>query len=106
LAGVKRGEQVETALGIFCVNQQDLADGPVVMTIRPENLKLGEEGENTVRARVASYVYAGTHTRFKVEAGQQTFQVVADASSAERFREGNVGLTFPRAKIWLVPREE
>jgi ABC-type Fe3+/spermidine/putrescine transport system ATPase subunit len=106
LEGVKHGEQVETTLGIFGVNDQDIADGPVVMTIRPENLKQGEEGENTIRARVASYVYAGTHTRLKVEAGQQTFQVVADASSPERFREGNVSLTFPRAKIWLVPREE
>jgi ABC-type Fe3+/spermidine/putrescine transport system ATPase subunit len=104
--GVKQGEQVETPLGVFQVNRQEIADGPVVITIRPENLKLGEEGENAIQARIRSHVYVGTHTRFKVEAGEWQLEVVAEASSVEHFRDGEVlSLQFPREKIWLVPPE-
>jgi ABC-type Fe3+/spermidine/putrescine transport system ATPase subunit len=107
LRGVKQGNQVETPLGVLQVNSQEIPDGPVVITIRPENLKLGEEGENTIQARIRSHVYVGTHTRFKVEAGEWGFEIVADASSVERFRDGEtLPLKLPREKIWLVPPEE
>jgi len=107
LNGIKRGEQVETPLGVLHVNRQDIADGPVVVTIRPENLRLGEGGENAIPARIRSHVYVGTHTRFKVEADGWQFEVVAEAASVERFRDGEVQpLKFPREKIWLVPPEE
>jgi ABC-type Fe3+/spermidine/putrescine transport system ATPase subunit len=107
LKGVKEGECVTTSLGTFNVNTQGISDGPVVITIRPENLRLGEDGENTVQARIGSHVYVGTHTRFKVEAGESNFEIVAEASSVERFRDGDVlPLMFPREKIWLVPSEE
>jgi len=105
--GVKRGERVETRLGVLHVNRQDIADGPVVVTVRPENLRLGEDGENAIQARIRSHVYVGTHTRFKVEAGQSQFEVVAEAASVERFRDGEVlPLKLPREKIWLVPPED
>ena len=107
LAGVKRGAQVETPLGLLEVNPQDVADGPVVITVRPENLKLGEQGENMVEARIRSHVYVGTHSRFKVEAGEYEFEIVGEASSVQQFRDGDsLPLRFPREKIWLVPPEE
>ena len=66
----------------------------------------GEGGENTVTAQIRSHVYVGTYTRFKVEVGRSEFEVVAEASSVERFQDGEVlPLTFPREKIWLVPPE-
>ncbi len=105
--GVKRGERVETPLGIFHVNRQEIPDGPVVITIRPENLKLGEEGENAIQGRIRSHVYLGTHARFKVEAGQWHLEVVAEASSVEQFHDGEIlSLKFPRENIWLVPTEK
>jgi ABC-type Fe3+/spermidine/putrescine transport system ATPase subunit len=74
-----------------------------VITIRPENLQLGKEGENAIQARIRSHVYVGTHTRFKVETGELRFEVVAEASSVDRFRDGDVlSLKLPREKIWLV----
>lgn len=107
LEGVKQGEQVETPVGVLHVNRQEIADGPVVVTVRPENLRLGEGGENGIQARIRSHVYVGTHTRFKVEAGEWKFEVVADAASVERFQDGEtLSLEFPREKIWLVPPEE
>jgi ABC-type Fe3+/spermidine/putrescine transport system ATPase subunit len=107
LEGEKRGERVETPLGALHVNPQDIGDGPVVVTVRPENLRLGEAGENAIQARIHSHVYVGTHTRFKVGADGWQFEVVAEAASVERFRDGEtLPLTFPRDKIWLVPSEE
>lgn len=107
LKGVKRGDQVETPLGVLQVNSQPIDEGPVTVTVRPENLRLGESGENTIPARVRSHVYVGTHTRFKVEAGEWELEIVAEASSVERFRDGQeLPLKFPREKIWLVPEEE
>jgi len=107
LEGVKEGECVTTSLGTFNTDSLAISDGPVVITIRPENLRLGEDGENTIQARIRSHVYVGTHTRFKVEAGESKFEIVAEASSVERFRDGDVlPLMFPRGKIWLVPSEE
>jgi putative spermidine/putrescine transport system ATP-binding protein len=106
LEGEKQGESVETALGTFHVNAREIADGPVVITARPENLRLGEDGENAIQARIRSHVYVGTHTRFKAEAGQSEFEIVAEASSVERFRDGEVlPLKFPADRIWLVPPE-
>jgi ABC-type Fe3+/spermidine/putrescine transport system ATPase subunit len=105
--GVKQVGQVETALGVLKVNPQEIDDGPVVVTIRPENLHLGTEGENTAQARILSHVYVGTHTRFRIQSGDLEFEIVADASSAERFEDGQVlPIQFPRQKIWLVPSED
>jgi len=107
VAGVKKGQQVETPVGTLNVNAQDITDGPVVVTIRPENLRLGNEGENAVAARIESHIYVGTHTRFKAQAGEWEFEIVADASSVEHFADGQVlSLQFPREKIWLVPPED
>ncbi|MBC8449796.1 MAG: ABC transporter ATP-binding protein [Chloroflexi bacterium] len=107
LEGVKRGEQVETPLGVLHISRQHIADGPVILTVRPENLRLGESGENAIQARIRSHVYVGTHARFKIEADKWQFEVVAEAASVERFRDGEVlPLKFPRQKIWLVPPED
>ncbi|MBS1254045.1 MAG: Spermidine/putrescine import ATP-binding protein PotA [Anaerolineales bacterium] len=107
LEGVKHGEQVETPLGDLYTNHQNIGDGPVLVTARPENLELGAEGENTVQARIRSHVYVGTHSRFKVQAENWEFEVVAEASTVQKFQDGEVvPLKFPREKIWLVRSEE
>jgi ABC-type Fe3+/spermidine/putrescine transport system ATPase subunit len=107
LEGVKRGQEVKTPLGMLHVNPQPIADGPVLVTVRPENLVIGKEGENAIQARVSSHVYVGTFTRFKIQAGEWNFEVIADAASASVFRDGEVlPLRFPKEKICLVPPEE
>ena len=93
-----------TPVGILNVRPQAIADGPVAVTVRPENLRLGEGGENAIQACIHSHIYVGTHTRFKVEAADLRLEVVADAASVERFQDGDdVPLKFPREKIWLMP---
>lgn len=107
LEGTKQGNRVETCLGTINIDPQPIADGPVVLTIRPENLRLGEEGENQVQAVIHSQIYGGTHARYKVESDGCRFELVADASSIQYFHEGDVvPIRFPRENIWLVPPEE
>ncbi len=105
--GVKHGEQVDTPLGAFRINPQPISDGPVVLTIRPENLILGQNGENSIQVRIKSRIFVGSFTRFKVESGGNNFEVVTDAASVGKFSDGEVvPLSFPKEKIWLVPDEE
>jgi len=107
LPGVKKGDHVETSLGTLDVRPQELADGPVIVTIRPENLVLGQEGENAIPATISSHVYVGTHARFMVRVSDVDFEVVSEASSVDRFRDGELlPLRLPREKIWLVSAKE
>ena len=89
------------------IPEVDIPDGPVTLTIRPENLVLGDDGINSVDCYIRSHVYVGTHARFKVQIGETEFEVVGDASSVRDFKDGEiVPLNFPIEKIWLVPQED
>lgn len=110
LAGVKRGHQVETPLGQFESPAYPLPDGPVKLTIRPENLKLMPASSNksslinTIQATICHCLYLGTHIRFRLEKNEQFFEVVTDASRVDQFRLGEPAqLHFPVDKIWLLP---
>ncbi|MCB8921847.1 MAG: ABC transporter ATP-binding protein [Ardenticatenaceae bacterium] len=110
IPGHKWGAQVETAVGAFipsCRSSQP--DGPVMLTIRPENIRLCANGEeDRVNGRVLSHIYAGTHTRFKIatsDPDQSPLEVIADASLQHRICDGSpISLHLPPDKIWLMPR--
>ena len=94
IPGVKCGPCVETAVGVFHHSGSSLADGPVIATIRPETIRLGlGQGTNTTTGTVVSRVYAGTHTRLRVQpAGDSRLpplEIVADAGDAHLLREGD-----------------
>jgi putrescine transport system ATP-binding protein len=108
LPGTRAGSLVHTALGCFHVATTAQPDGPVTLTIRPEAVRLccsdQAPGENSVAGLVMRRAYAGTHTRLKVEAMGQRFDVVADASQGSRFADGDpVCLHFPPERLWLLP---
>lgn len=103
--GVKQDRSLRCELGVFALPPQEIPDGPVTLTIRPENLELGHQDTNSFQATIRSHVYVGTHARFHVEAGGHLFEVVGEAASVNRFQDGEVvPLHFPEEKIWLVPR--
>ncbi len=109
LPGHKWGAQVETSVGAFVPACCELADGPVTLTIRPENIAFGESRqENGVNGRILSHIYAGTHTRFNIALSDPDLpplNVIADAASQHRYRDGDlVTLFFPPEKIWLMPQ--
>jgi ABC-type Fe3+/spermidine/putrescine transport system ATPase subunit len=113
IPGVKEGACVQTGLGHFQVAcPGPLPDGPVSLTIRPENVQVCAQphASNSLPARVLSHVYAGTHTRFKIATADPALpplEVVADAASQRHFHDGNtVYLHFPPTKLWLLPEED
>jgi ABC-type Fe3+/spermidine/putrescine transport system ATPase subunit len=104
--GMKRGGVVETALGAFPIppscRQQD---GPVVVTARPEELRLSDDGDG-IEGRILASTYMGVHTRFSVRAGDVRLEIVQDAASVERFHVGEaVQVQIPQDKIWILPND-
>ena len=114
ITGTKRDKRVETALGPFQLPSMcNLDDGPVILTIRPENVMLSinkHHHHNVIEGRILSHLYAGTHTRFKVAAKTSShssvqLEVISDAASGSRFCEGElVFLHLPPEKMWVMPQ--
>jgi ABC-type Fe3+/spermidine/putrescine transport system ATPase subunit len=107
IAGIKRGERLETDLGEFVLDSHEIPDGKAIATVRPEGVKMDVGAqENTVHGTIISRVYLGTYTRYKVKVADYEFQVVAEAESVHTYAEDdNVSLSFPREKLWLMPPE-
>ncbi len=110
LPGTRSGSTISTPVGSLRIAASAQPDGPVTLTIRPENIHLcagnAAADDNAVAGVVVRRAYAGTHTRLKVEAGGRRFEVEADAIEGGRFGEGDpVCLDFPPERIWLLPRE-
>ncbi|MCA9865155.1 MAG: ABC transporter ATP-binding protein [Anaerolineae bacterium] len=109
IPGHKSGAYVDTTLGPFRHRGSRLPDGPVLATIRPENIRLVADGEadNTVGGTVVSRVYAGTHTRLRLQAGipqSLPLEVITEVGDRPRHQEGDsVQLQLPAQKIWLLP---
>ncbi len=108
LPGTRAGHLVHTALGCLHVASLAQPEGPVTLTIRPEAVRLccsdQAPSENSVAGVVVRRAYAGTHTRLKIEAMGQRFDVVADALQGSRFADGDpVCLHFPPERLWLLP---
>ncbi len=106
IPGLKRGEIVETVMGTFSVpascRQQD---GPSVITVRPEDLRLN--GDDGIVGQVLSSTYMGVHTRFTVCVGDVRLEIVQEAASVDRFRVGDtVQVQIPQDKIWVLPPEK
>ncbi|MCB9079436.1 MAG: ABC transporter ATP-binding protein [Anaerolineaceae bacterium] len=114
IPGHKRGEDIQTPLGLFQCPSAPLLDGAVLLTIRPENIQLDSHasGANGAYGRIKSSVYMGTHARFKILAEGNSpqppvaIEVVTGAAGVNQFAVGQrVRLHLPSEKIWLVPAE-
>lgn len=109
--GVKRGREIETTMGQFACLDQPISDGPVTLTIRPENLKInplssqgsnGSSKHNRFEATIRSHLYLGTHIRFQVCTAEHEFEVVDEACRVDQFGDGDtVLLEFPPERMWL-----
>ena len=108
IPGWKRGEIVEIAMGTFSVPEAcRQQDGPCVVTVRPEALRLGTGDGNGVAGQVRSSTYMGVHTRFTVRVGDVNLQVVQEAASVDWFRVGDtIKVEIPQDKIWVLPPEK
>lgn len=105
--GQLRGNTVSTSVGEFRVTRTPVPDGDVVMSIRPEAVTITESvTENVVQGRIATCIYMGRYTRFKVAVGDDIIEATTAPGQASAFCDGDVvTLHLPPEKIWLLPSE-
>lgn len=108
LAGERHGETVQTRLGCFRPTVATQPDGPVTLTIRPENLRVyaaaHAPAHNTIAGVITQLAYAGPQTRLKITAAGIRFDVVAATESVACYQaQEPVCLHFPQEHLWLLP---
>lgn len=111
LPATKQGPCLHTPWGDFTAPPSPLCDGPVQITIRPEQIQLlngsTSPTHNRLPATLLSQVYAGTFTRFKLQAGYFPLEAISTASLSHPLQAGDVvTLHLPPEKIWLLPADK
>lgn len=110
LSGERIGSVVHTSIGEIIVDESFVrpGDGPVVITVRPEEIELveGQSSEpNIVDATLKTLIYMGSSTRLVVELGDATWQVQGPA--ALRIPEGEViQIRLPIGDVWIVEDDD
>ena len=104
LPGIKHGNQIETDWGLLHVSRdQSLADGPVLITVRPEHLRIVKNlAGNCVCAKVLGDVYVGSHIQVQVAIAAHTWTVNLP-SDRPLLTGAQCVLHLPPEHIWLMP---
>lgn len=105
LPGKKLGEYVDTAWGRVCAPQAAcVADGDVLLTVRPEHVAITCHGDsNCVAAVVTAVTYMGTYTSVECTVGEHVWNVSAPPDQTPSI--GNrVYLALPHSHVWLMPK--
>ncbi|MGB0384851.1 MAG: ABC transporter ATP-binding protein [Ardenticatenaceae bacterium] len=107
LKGRKQGHIVQTTLGNLTIDRythDQQPDGPVLVTVRPENIELKPtSSRNQLQGTVLSTVYMGTHTQIQIDLDGQTWHITASANSTIRAGEV-IPIRLPKERIWLLPQ--
>ena len=106
LAGVKQGNQVQTAVGLLETQiDKGVDDGPVYLTVRPEHVQLSAATTaNTVPAQIDTVTYMGGYLQLQLQVGERPWIVHAPAHTNVQPGQ-QVILHLPPAHLWLVPAE-
>ncbi|MHB2265998.1 ABC transporter ATP-binding protein [Aliihoeflea sp. PC F10.4] len=80
------------------------SDGQVLVSIRPERLRLGgETGENRMSARIDDIVYQGDHLRLHLDAGGLPLVARLERGAAPRTVGDNIPVSFSAADCSVFP---
>ncbi len=103
LAAHKVGSRLITVQGELAAGECSLPDGEVRVTVRPEHVALGADGEeNCLKGRVLSSVYMGTHTQVQLAMGEESWS--ASLGPDISFAAGDeVWVRLPREHLWVLP---
>ena len=106
LAGVKRGHAVETTLGSLTIGQAEAhPDGPVRLTVRPEEVQLAASGsDNCLNAVVQSSLYMGTYTQLHLDLAGASWRAHGPADLEVQPGQ-TLPIRLPAGRIWLLPKE-
>ena len=108
IPAVRRGNVAETPIGDFQLDSDSLPhlpEGEVVMTIRPEHIRVGAPpGPNCVAGRLFLCIFIGTHTRCQVKVGDFELEAMKGIDSMMLDEGSEINIHFPPEHIWLFPR--
>ena len=100
--GVSEGGVFRSALGPLRL-PGDARSGPGTLTFRPEAVRIGAAGENTITARLLDRIYLGTQTRLRMAVGDILIEAVLSPDLVEGLAVGaDVPLTLPRQTLWVL----
>jgi ABC-type Fe3+/spermidine/putrescine transport system ATPase subunit len=102
LPGMSSDGTFDSALGPLTI-PQDARQGPGLLTFRPEAVRIGAFGVNTVQAVVADRVYLGTQTRLQLTVGSATIEAVLAPDLVEGINPGDaITINLPPASLWVM----
>ncbi|MFN3992263.1 MAG: ABC transporter ATP-binding protein [Tabrizicola flagellatus] len=103
LPGTARGGRFDGPLGPLDL-LPDLTEGPGLLTIRPEAIRLGP-GPNRRDARVRAVTFLGTQTRIDLTVQGVALQAFVAPDAGRALSPGSeVPISLPPAALWVVPR--
>lgn len=105
LSGVKRGQIVQTDIGDVEIGASPMADGPVILTVRPEAIEIGANGYNNFLGRVQSCSYHVPALRCQVHINGVRLHL-APPPYTTLHADKNIMIHLPRERICVLPLEE
>ena len=108
IKATRENGRLMTPVGSFkfdAPHSESAPTGDVTLTIRPEQIKLGEsDGDNTVIGRVRDRIYVGTYTRYKIMLDDVEIEAIRSADIPGEINPGDdISVQFPSDRLWVVP---
>ena len=103
IAGEAQSGIFTSALGVLSL--PDLVrDGPGILTIRPQSIRLGGVDLNSLQAQLISRTYLGTQSHLILQVGETQLQASVNPDDAAPLVIGaSIPITLPPQSLWLLP---
>jgi ABC-type Fe3+/spermidine/putrescine transport system ATPase subunit len=101
IPAIKQGNVIQTACGMLTVPASPLPDGEVQAVIRPEAIRMGANGRNTLQVVVKRWVYQGEVARGTVLIGETSFEITSPPYILCQPGD-EITLHIPAEYIWLI----
>jgi ABC-type Fe3+/spermidine/putrescine transport system ATPase subunit len=102
IPGQSDGNLFHSALGPLAL-PEGMQCGPGKLTFRPESLRLGVAGANTLVATVTDRIYLGTQTRLKLRVGDTELDAVLSPDLVDGIAPGQtLMINIPLAALWVM----
>jgi len=105
LPGMKRGRSVHTSIGEVEISTTPIADGPVLLAIRPEVIEIGSNGHNNFLAQVQSYRYGRPASHCRVSVKDVQLEIVTSPFH-DLCDDLPIVVHLPKKRIQVLPAEE
>ena len=101
IAGVKKGNILQTELGELEILPNHLQDGEVLASIRPEAIEIRADGHNNLLTQIRSYSYRGQIAQIGTQTNGVGLQIIAPPYPS--YYEGEqIPIHIPKDRIYLL----